>query len=331
MRVVGDRMLILVLLWVTLLGYPGTNPVRAQSTATLEGLDLSRIEVRVLAPVAVRERLLSRVQALFARAGLPLGAARAGVPDKPPAPMLSITINPQLLHEPCRDKALYIKKLELFDLVLIPRNRVVLSDSVWWTGPGYSVRGPIPFSQMESDVEDLVGRFISAYRRANPGTTFESAGQEPEALYQEAQAEFPPRSESLTAGGDAGLAHLSLEALRVSVMAGRVSDRLTGRAIRQLTEAGVPVPSRPRGDAPVTLGAEFIQQSVAAHCPGQVLYEAGLYLVEEVQLERNPQVRIWSDTWARNSVQVVPPRAVHEIEADQDALLAQFVRGLQAR
>ena len=81
----------------------------------------------------------------------------------------------------------------------------------------------------------------------------------------------------------------------------------------------------------VSLGVELTQQTLEDRCPGKVLYESGLYLVEQVQIGRNRQVSIWSDTWMRETIAVVTPRTQAQLESDQDALLRQFIDALNTR
>jgi hypothetical protein len=41
-------------------------------------------------------------------------------------------------------------------------------------------------------------------------------------------------------------------------------------------------------------------------------------------------ISIWSDTWLREAVQIVPPLSLHQLESDQDALLQEFIRAVRA-
>ncbi|OGW48815.1 MAG: hypothetical protein A2V62_09405 [Nitrospirae bacterium RBG_19FT_COMBO_58_9] len=79
------------------------------------------------------------------------------------------------------------------------------------------------------------------------------------------------------------------------------------------------------------MSIESIQRPVEGQCPGKILYESGLFLVEEVQIERNPQILIWSDTWIRETLQVVSPMSLQQLALDQDALLKQFIHSFPAQ
>ena len=96
---------------------------------------------------------------------------------------------------------------------------------------------------------------------------------------------------------NAGLRNLNIDTWQVQGSAERFMQLLTTRAIHQLTEAGFPVPLDRRGNGAVTLGIELTEPSIEDQCPGNVLYESGLHLVEEVRIKRNPRISIWSDTW----------------------------------
>jgi hypothetical protein len=104
---------------------------------------------------------------------------------------------------------------------------------------------------------------------------------------------------------------------------------LEERAVRQLTAAGLSAAAPSGTEAPLTLSIELVQQSLQDRCPGLVLYEAGVFLVEEVQLRRNPSAVIWSDTWMREQVRIVPPVTRAQLETDLDALIEQFIRSIR--
>jgi hypothetical protein len=100
--------------------------------------------------------------------------------------------------------------------------------------------------------------------------------------------------------------------------------------LEQLAAAGLPASPAQTGSGAVTLGIELLQQPLEDRCPGYVLYTRGLYLVEQVRIVRNPMISIWSDTWLREAVQIVPPLSLHQLESDQDALLQEFIRAVRA-
>jgi hypothetical protein len=68
------------------------------------------------------------------------------------------------------------------------------------------------------------------------------------------------------------------------------------------------------------------QRALGDHCPGKVLYERGLYLVEEVRITRRPRVLLWIDTWLQESVRIVPPLSRQGLESDLRLLLQEFIR-----
>jgi hypothetical protein len=126
------------------------------------------------------------------------------------------------------------------------------------------------------------------------------------------------------------LKDLHIESLQLSVMAGRSTKRLPTQAVEQLIKAGLSLPASRGGNGAVTLGIELIERSIEGQCPGRVLYEQGVYLVEEVRIARNPRILIWSDTWLREAVRIVSPVPLQQLESDQNALLREFIRAIQS-
>jgi len=79
------------------------------------------------------------------------------------------------------------------------------------------------------------------------------------------------------------------------------------------------------------MSLELTQRALDDRCPGKVLYEQGLYLVEQVRVTRRPLVSLWSDTWLQESVRIVPPRSLRELETDQRLLLQEFLQSHATR
>ncbi|GKS58704.1 hypothetical protein YTPLAS18_22310 [Nitrospira sp.] len=104
---------------------------------------------------------------------------------------------------------------------------------------------------------------------------------------------------------------------------------MTKRAFEQMAAAGWPLAEREMEDKTVTLGIELVQHSLDAECPGLVLYESGVFVVEEARIPRAPDAQFWTDSWARQSVRVVPPVSDAQLAADQGALLVEFIRTMK--
>lgn len=297
--------------------------------ATTQNLDLNQVQFVVVASPEVRARLYDRTIILFAKADLPL--PHAGDSHTPATATLILTLDPHPLDVSCPDKVLYRPSLLLVEPVIIQRNSVVMNDTTWLLETRPQVREPVEISELETDLDRLIQQFITDYKVGNPG--WQSQGPSPNSKRPPADHE-PTRailSEANDAQANSSLRHLNVDTLQVHISAGRFSQPLTTRAIQHLRGAGFSVPLDGKGDGAVTLGVELAQHSIEDQCPGNVLYESGLYLVEEVRIKRNPQVSIWSDTWLRETMQIVAPVPLRQLEFDQDALLKQFIRSFQAR
>ncbi len=196
------------------------------------------------------------------------------------------------------------------------------------TGP--QVREPVTVSDLEQDLDTFIELFIADYRAANAGIHHSNSDGIPTV----SQTDLPP-SVSVTGEPektypDAGLTELRADQFRISISGGRFTQALTTRALQQFSDAGYPLKPSHGQDNRITLGMELTQRTLEDRCPGKVLYESGLYLVEQVQLARNRRVSIWSDTWLRETTQVVTPRSQQQLESDQDALLQQFIDSLRS-
>jgi hypothetical protein len=242
---------------------------------------------------------------------------------------LTLTLDPQPLKSDCPGHLLYAPSLALTEPVLIPRNSVIMNNVTWLAHTGAQVRKSVTIADLEHDLETFMYQFIADYRTTNgrsrssiPGTA--SAVPNPNALHPDAAITAPEDFHS-----NSTLKALRIDQLEISVSAGRFSHALTTRAIQQFNHAGLALSPGQHHNGQLTLGIELIQQPVEDRCPGKVLYEPGLYLVEQIQLTRNPRVSIWSDTWLSETIQLVSPRSREELESDQDALLQQFIHALQ--
>lgn len=292
-----------------------------------QGLDINQIRFAISAPPEFTARLSGRATTLFAQAGLPLPDSNG--PDRQFIATLTLSLNPQPLSDACPGQILYAPSLRLTEPVMIPRNSVIINDVTWLAHTGAQVREPVTVPELERDLDAFIHQFIADYRAANAGVRPST----PEGIPKNSQADNTPSisvgTEQKATNPDAGLKELRIDQLRISVSAGRFSQPLTTRALQQFSDAGKSLSPGHGHNSRLTLGVELIQQPLEDRCPGKVLYESGLYLVEEVQIKRNPLVSIWSDTWLREATQVVGPRSQEQLESDQDALLRQFFDSLK--
>lgn len=292
---------------------------------TTQGLDLTRVHLVVVTPPEWHGQLTERATSLFEKAGLSL--YQSNTPSIPPIATLTLTLDPQPLDDTCPGKVLYVPSLSLIEPIIITRNSVTLNDSTWLAHSGAEVREPITLVQLQMHLDGFVHQFLTDYAAANPEWHTQGSLHTATPFRADTEPGSPVVQELDAAHTNNGLKDLHINRLQLSVSAGPFATSLTTRAIHQFTEAGLSIlPGH--GDRP-TLGVELVQQSLEDHCPGNVLYEQGLYLVESVQITRNPHVSFWSDTWVRDTRRVVPLVSQKQLEADQDALLQQFLHALQ--
>lgn len=328
-RTIAFRWLCL-LLFVSIVSPPvkGMAAITAY-VATTQNLDLNQVHFVVVASPEVRARLYDRTMTLFAKAGLPL--PHAGDSHTPAAATLTLTLDPHPLDASCPGKVLYKPSLLLVEPVIIQRSSVVMNDTTWLLETRAQVRNPVEISTLETDLDRLIQQFITDYKAGNPEWQSQGTPSNPKRPCADHEPTSPTLSEANDAQANSSLRHLNVDTLQIHISAGRSGQPLAIRAIQHLREAGLSVPLDGRGNGAVTLGVELTQHSIEDQCPGNVLYESGLYLVEEVRIKRSPQVSIWSDTWLRETMQIVAPVPLRQLEADQDALLKQFIRSFQAR
>lgn len=297
--------------------------------ATTQNLDLNHVQLVVVASPESKARLQDQATALFAEAGLPVPASPT-LGSSSATATLTLTLHPRLIGDACPGKVLYAPSLSLTEPVIIPRNLATISDITWLWGNDPQVGDPLDASQLQADVDRLVLQFITDYKAGNP----EWPSHMP-AHIDTPRADGEPAdlmgTKTENTDGRASLKDLREHPIHVSVTAGRATEPLRNRAVHQLTEGGLRVSSVRNGAAAVTVDVELVQRPIDDQCPGKVLYEGGLYLIEQVQIQRNPLVWIWTDTWLREIREVRPPATPHQLQMDQDALLQLFLHSVKAR
>lgn len=326
----------MALRWMCPLFVWSITALPADGTATpfgavplMHDLDLQQVQLVVVAAPDVAVRFSERTRRLFAQAGLPL--APPDQPHSPPSATLKLTLNPTPLNETCPGNVLYEPSFALIEPVIVPRNSGLMHDITWIAGIPPQARAPVGVEELEVDLDGFVQKFIASYKLGNPewrsprvqGDRKNSGGQH--------VVQGPPGAVVPEVRADVSLKGLDADTLQLSVLAGRWTEPLTTRALDQLTNAGLPVSLEQHGRDSAILSLELIQNPIEGQCSGKVLYETGLFLVEQVRITRNPQLLVWSDTWARERVEVVPPVTLQQAELDQDALLKQFIRSFQAK
>jgi hypothetical protein len=295
-------------------------------------LDLNQVQLVVVAAPEFKERLYDRAMRLFAKAELILPPLDQRY--SPLAVTLKLTLKTTPLDDTCPGNVLYEPSLALIEQVIVPRNSEVMHDITWLTGAGSQARAPVSVEELEADLDGLVQTFIANYKLGNPGRHSQEMRHDrerSESPLVDQRPASPVVLEAPDARAGVGLNGLDVDNMHLSVLAGRSSTSLATRALHQLTHAGLSVSLDQRGYDAAILSLELIQRSVEDQCPGRILYEPGLFLVERVRIKRNPQILIWSDTWVRETVQVVPPVSMQQLESDQDALLKQFIHSFQAK
>jgi hypothetical protein len=325
--------MIVVLSWVALslfIGFSLPEKGIAATSAyvqTTEGLDLNRVRFAISAPPEFTAQLARRATALFANAGLP--PLQADSPRIPSIATLTLTLDPQPLRSDCPGHLLYAPSLALTEPVLIPRNLVTMDNVTWLAHTGTQVRKSVTIADLERDLEEFINQFIADYRAANAGSRSPISGTAPAATDPDTSHPDSSTTAPEALHSKSILKAMPIDQLQISISAGRFSHTLTTRALQQFNDAGLALSPGQHHNGHLTLGVELIQQSLEDRCPGKVLYESGLYLVEHIQLTRNPRVSIWSDTWLRETTLVVTPRSQEQLESDQDALLRQFINCLK--
>ena len=313
----------------TLMCPPGAS---AQSTALLQGLDLRRVGVEIVAPAELRLRLRHHVLAYTAHRGVVL--ADTGGMDTKLLAELRLTLMPEPIGDACREKVLYAPSLALIEPVIVLRNQLRMRDSTWSKGVAPHVRTRPTTEDLENEAERLVTRFLEDYRRANPaGVTSPESGANAEDMVDTQDGIVPELiADSVLpdARGDAALRELSEEVLQLSVLTNESARDVTKHVFERLDAGGLVLSRQRRSEAPVTLGIEQFQQPLDPQCPGRILLETGLFVIEEVRAPRAPDAPLWSDTWARQSRRVDGPMTEAQLAGEREALLDQFIQSMHA-
>lgn len=291
---------------------------------TTEQLDLRHVRLIILTSPASQDALRHRVMTHFSRAGLPLPESDSS--QKQSSAVLTLTLSPKPVELTCPGKVLYAPSLVLTEPVTSQRTGVTYQDTTWVLSTQPEVLDAVTAQHIEEDLDRLITQFITDYTTANRSERSRERHSAP--IVDNSQPLSPPPD---SASSDQNHRLGDLRTVRLSVLAGPWSSALKDAAVRQLGTAGIRALSGPTESGGVDLSLELIQEPLGDHCPGYVLYERGLYLVEEVQVSRRPQVRFWSDTWLQDSLQIVPPRSRQELEADQTELLRALLSSHQSR
>jgi hypothetical protein len=304
-----------VVLTLTLLSTLGEAATTGYMRST-EQLDLRQVQLVVVAPDQLRESLQSQALAHFSSAGLPLPSAHSS--QTAPPTVLTLTLDPRPINDHCPSKVLYTPSLALTESVTIARTGSTIQDTTWLFETGKQVRGPVDRDHIKADLDLLINQFITDYKTANRHLR---EGQTPPYRESEPQSsmtrDMPDRHTALDLK--------TIRAFRLSVLAEQWSSTLKATAVHHLTEAGLRSIDAVVGNDAVSLSLELIQRSIDDHCRGNVIYERGFYLVEQVRITRRPSVMLWSDTWFEESVLVVPPLSRRDLEADQRMLIQKFL------
>ncbi len=305
------------LILLTLAFLPNINSAATTAyMSSTEQLDLRHVQFVVVAPAQLQESLRRRALALFTKAGLPISGSHS--PQTPSSAVLTLTVDPRPIDAICPGKILYAPSLTLTEPVTIPRTGSTIRGTTWLIETDKKVGGPVGDERITTDLDSFIRQFISDYKTANHQFQDTSSTLD---------ASINPLS-SLTPSIPHQQVDNVLREIRVlslSVLAGQWSSALKVHAVRQLTKAGLRLVPDAGGDGVVSLSLELTQHGLDEHCPGMVLYERGLYLVEQVSVTRRPLVLLWSDTWFQESIRIVPPLSLQELEADQRVLLQEFL------
>ena len=292
----------LILLTLAFLSNTSSAATTAYMSST-EQLDLRQVQFVVVAPAQLQESLHRRALALFTEAGLPIPGS---LPSQTlPSAILTLTLDPRPIDVNCPGKTLYAPSLTLIEPVTIPRTGSTIRDTTWLIETGKEVSGPVSDERINADLDDFIRQFISDYQTANRQLQDTSSTLDVSVNPQSLLPSSIPHQQV-----DQDLR--KIQVLSLSVLAGQWSSALKAIAARQLTKAGLRVVPNAGGDGVVSLSLELTQRGLDEHCPGKVLYERGLYLVEQVSVTRRPLVLLWSDTWLRESIRVVPPLSLQK-------------------
>lgn len=290
--------------------------------SSTEQLDLRQVPLIVVAPDKLKAALHHRALTLFAEAGLPIPGS--DLSQRPPSAVLTLTLNSRPIDDLCPGKVLYAPSLALTEPVTIPRIGSTIRDTTWLIESDKEVRGPVDHERITTDLDGFVHQFITDYKTANRQPQERPASPD---MSVDPQLSLTPSTPQQQTDRDLQ----KIRVLSLSILAGRWSSALRTNAERQLTEAGLRLVPNAGENGAISMSLELTQRALDDRCPGKVLYEQGLYLVEQVRVTRRPLVSLWSDTWLQESVRIVPPRSLRELETDQRLLLQEFLQSHATR
>ena len=301
------------------LAFTSTTSIAATTAymSSMEQLDLRQVQLIVVAPDKLKAALHNRALRLFAEAGLPIPDSDSS--QTPSSAVLTLTLDSRPIDDLCPGKVLYAPSLAFTEPVTIPRTGSTIRDTTWLIESDKEVRGPVDDERMTTDLDGFIRQFITDYTTANRQPQERPTTPDVTVAPQFSLTPTIPQQQT-----DRDLGEIRV--LSLSILAGRWSSALRANAVRQLTEAGLRLVPNTGEDGAISMSLEFTQRALDDRCPGKVLYEQGVYLVEQVRITRRPLVMLWSDIWLKESLRIVPPRSLLELETDQRLLLQEFLR-----
>jgi hypothetical protein len=297
-----------------------------QTIPTTTGLDFSQVDFSVVSQPEHQERLYSRALRQLKEAGI--YKAEFGHATKKTA-TLTLTLKPELIGNACSGKVLYAPSLKLMEEVIVERNGVSIQDVTWSSEQAPYPVLPRSLQEIEADLDGLISRFIVNYKMGNPAVSSQRDFHEGDGLKHNAVPKLmlaekdlqKPLSERPV---DASLRGLDLESVNFMLWAGASSKPLKAQAIERAAKAGIKLVFNPNAKTPITLNLRLDARSLDEACPGKVLYDASLELVEQVKIKRNPAIYIWATPWSRHKTQFADAVSFKQLETDVNELLDQF-------
>jgi len=297
-----------------------------QTIPTTTGLDFSQVDFIVVAQPEHQERLYSRAVRQLREAGI--YKAESGHATKKTA-ALTLTLKPELIGNACSGKVLYAPSLKLMEEVIVARNGSSIQDVTWSSEQAAYPVLPRSIQEIEADLDSLISRFIINYKMGNPAVSSQREFHEGDGLKHNAitklilaEKDFPQIMSGRSA--DASLRGLDLESVNFMLWAGASSKPLHAQAIKRAEKAGLKLVFKPNAKTPIALNLRLDSRSLDEACPGKVLYDASLELVEQVKIKRNPSIYIWATPWSRHKTQFTNAVPFKQLETDVNELLDQF-------
>jgi hypothetical protein len=302
---------------------PGTA---AQTVPTTTGLDFSQVDFIVVSQPEYQERLYSRALRQLKEAGIYKEESDHATKK---SATLTLTLKPELIGTGCPGKFLYAPSLMLTEEVIVERNGVSIQDVTW---SSKRAAYPVPLrsiDEIEADLDDFISRFIVNYKMGNPAVSSqkelrEAVGPKHSAVQKLALAEKDPQRPMGGHPTNASLRGLDMGSVKFMLWAGSSTKPLSARAIERALKEGLKLSFKPNVETPATLTLRLDPRSIEEACPGKVLYESSLELVEQVKIKRNPAIYIWSTTWSKHKTNITDPVPLRKLETDVDELLDQF-------